>query len=324
MFYLWRDQFIGFVLRDPFKKSLRVTLHQKASYPNGANCSNHTAGRIDVQGVNVATSSVWDSYMGEKVKKTLTYQFNYAKQFVEIGFKKHWDGMLIKLFINCVDDTGKNILDYSATRYVMIKYEGNTSYLSPPPATSPSPKTTKATENKTIKTTATTEITATNATRKTRIVIVYKCSTETENVLIGVLSLLGGVLLILCFIIYIGKKKNSLIIKINWKNKNLSPAQGNLYDEIFSPNSVNMEMTKSDQASKHLSINCIFLFTQTNEHYTELSLSQKDVPQANYTGLHRNNKGYDNYETVLNGVHMKKILKNALRNVLRFVETLKD
>ncbi|XP_057295976.1 uncharacterized protein LOC130624936 isoform X2 [Hydractinia symbiolongicarpus] len=284
MFYLWPDRFIGFVPRDAFKKkSLRVTLPQKASYPNGTNCSNHTAGRIDVQSVNIATSAVWNSRMGEEMKKTLAYQFNYAKQFVEIGFKKHWDGMLIKLFINCLDDTGKNILNYSATRCVIIKYEGNVSYLTSLPAISPSPKTTKATENKTIKTTTTTtEITATNATRKTRIVIVHKCSTETENVVIVVLSLLVGFLLILFFIIYIGKKKNLLIIKINWKNKNESPAQGNLYDEISLPNSVNMEMSKSDQ---------------TNKHYTELSLSQKDFSQANYTGLERNNKGYDDYET---------------------------
>ncbi|XP_057297009.1 uncharacterized protein LOC130625899 isoform X2 [Hydractinia symbiolongicarpus] len=119
---------VGFVQKEALKSpNLRVKLLKMAYFPDG-NCSNHSIGRIDAQNIGLSGVAVWDSIVGENINMSLIYQFNYASKFVNITFTKHWDGMLVKLFINCLNETGENIGKFAETRCVMIKYEGNITY----------------------------------------------------------------------------------------------------------------------------------------------------------------------------------------------------
>ncbi|XP_057296933.1 uncharacterized protein LOC130625836 [Hydractinia symbiolongicarpus] len=305
---------IGFVPKETFRSlSLKVKLLKMAYFPDG-NCSNHSIGRIDAQNIDISDVSVWDSKIGENINTSLIYQFNYTSKFLKVTFNKHWGGMLIKLFINCLNETGENIGKYAETRCVMIKYEGNITYQiailkattsSPPPPTSttattearkttvragttPARKTvagttTAETTNARIRTSRATKVNRTNTTHMTCVNIIYKSSTQRENALNGVICTLGGLILIQFLVIYVGIKRSLLVITINWKNKdNQASTQGDIYDDIASPTSVNFQLSKPDQES---------------QNYTELSLSQKDVIQANYASLCKDNQSYDGYET---------------------------
>ncbi|XP_057296931.1 uncharacterized protein LOC130625835 [Hydractinia symbiolongicarpus] len=151
---------IGFVPKEIFKSpSLKVKLLKMAYFPDG-NCSNHSIGRIDVQNIVISGVSVWDSKIGENINTSLIYQFNYTSKFLKVTFNNHWDGMLIKLFINCLNETGENIRKHAETRCVMIKYEGNITYPIPLPTTpQPStevPTTTASSSSTTVTSNATT------------------------------------------------------------------------------------------------------------------------------------------------------------------------
>ncbi|XP_057296802.1 uncharacterized protein LOC130625717 isoform X2 [Hydractinia symbiolongicarpus] len=120
---------IGFIPNEPSNMiTFKVRLLKNNRPSTNVTCANHTAGNIAVQNVN-ANKSVWDTDIGNDIiRKTLTYQFNQTDGTVIIGFTKHWDGFLLKIFINCLDESGRNIAAHSTTRCVMVKYEGNVKY----------------------------------------------------------------------------------------------------------------------------------------------------------------------------------------------------
>lgn len=65
---------------------------------------------------------------------------------------------------------------------------------------------------------------------------------------------------------YFNWKSNFLIISIRWENKVVKKHE--MYDDVIPPSAVGLHM----QEKSH----------QVNDHYTELSLPQKDGVQANY------------------------------------------
>lgn len=63
--------------------TLDIRLLEKTHFSGGQLCKNHLDGKIEVQNTNAyLNTSIWDSNIGEHIKRTLTYQFDYGHKFV--------------------------------------------------------------------------------------------------------------------------------------------------------------------------------------------------------------------------------------------------
>lgn len=95
-------------------------------------CKNHSLGRIEVLvDTHNTNQSVWDANIGEyAVKNTTTFRLLGLQPQLHafIGFKEHWGGLLIKLFLTCLDKNDTNMKDGADKRCVFIKFGGKLTY----------------------------------------------------------------------------------------------------------------------------------------------------------------------------------------------------
>lgn len=101
----WEFRNLSIISRFVAKKTIKATtfnirLLEKTHFPDGQLCRNYTDGKIEVQNTySNLNTSIWDAEIGEHIKRTLTYQYDYSNKFVTVAFTKHWDGMLIANYI---------------------------------------------------------------------------------------------------------------------------------------------------------------------------------------------------------------------------------